>query len=99
MTDIERITQINLILHQIKTNGSAYAPNVFDNKSSIGKLHYSSVDIHPLKKLKRNLSLLQELNISQECKKVKGSPKDNRLEKDKPKKATLKYIDLNSILK
>lgn len=30
---------------------------------------------------------------------VKGSPKDNRLEKDKPKKVTLKYIDLNSILK
>ncbi|WP_294189618.1 hypothetical protein [uncultured Clostridium sp.] len=78
MTDRDRIEQITTILCQIKTNGSAYAPNVFDNKSSIGKLHYSSVDIQPLKKLKRNLSLLQELNISQECKKVKGSPKGKR---------------------
>lgn len=29
---------------------------------------------------------------------VKSTPKDNRLEKDKPKKSTLKYIDLDSII-
>ena len=99
MTDRDRIEQITTILCQIKTNGSAKAPNVYDNKSTIGVLYYAQFDVKELKTLRKNLIALQKFNQKQEVKIVTGSHKDNRLEKDKPKKATLKYIDLNSILK
>lgn len=98
MTDKERIKQIDTILKLIKTNGSTQAPNIFENNSAIGLLYYSSIDIKQLNKLRKNLISLQKLDKLHQIKTVFGTPTDNRLEKDKPKKPTLKYIDLDSII-
>lgn len=98
MTDKERINEISRILKLIKTKGSVQAPNVFQHNSSIGLLYYSHVDIKRLNKLRKNLISLQNLDKLYQIKTVVGSSTDNKIEKDKPKKPTLKYIDLNLII-
>lgn len=97
MSDNDLIHQIDIILNQIKSNGSAYAPNIFNYESSIGLIYYNSSDIKRLRTLKRNIILLQTLDKTNNIKTVKGELKDNRLEINKPTKPNLKYIDLNSL--
>jgi len=98
MTDKQRIQQIDIILQQIKENGSAKCVNVYENNPSIGVLYYSNTDVKSLKALKKNLIAFSKIDKFNQFKTVAGTLKDDRLEKDKPKKAILKHIDLNSII-
>lgn len=97
MSDKDLIHQIDIILNQIKSNGSAYAPNVFNSESSIGLIYYNSSDVKRLRTLKRNIISFQKLDKTNNIKIVKGELKDNRLEINKPTKPKLKYIDLDSL--
>ncbi|WP_291570839.1 hypothetical protein [Clostridium sp. UBA4548] len=98
MTDKERINQIDIILKQIKEHGSSTCVNVYENNPSIGVLYYSNADIKSLKGLKKNLIAFQNLEKLNTVKTVTGQSTDNRLEIDKPRRPTLKHIDLNSII-
>lgn len=98
MTDKQRIQQIDIILKQIKENDSAKCVNVYESNSAIGVLYYSRVDIKSLKALKKNLKAFDKICLFTQVKTVNGTLADNRLEIDKPKKATLNHIDLNTII-
>lgn len=97
MTDKVRIKQIDTILKQIKEDGFAECANVYENNPSIGVLYYSRTDIKSLKSLKKNLIAFEKIDKLKQVKTVVGTFKDNRLEKDKPKKTILKHIDLDFI--
>lgn len=96
MTNSEKIQKITEILQKIKYNGHCNEISVFDS-DSLGVLHYSSVDVKELTKLKNNLIALNKFEEITTTKTVIGTLLDNRLEKDKPKKPFLEYINLDTI--
>ena len=97
MSDRDLIKQIEKILNIVKSNGYCYAPNVFNDESSIGVIYYNKEDVKRLKTLKRNIISLQKLDKTNNIKTVKGELKDNTLEINKANTTKLQYIDFNSI--